>query len=1108
MAEMPETAMPEVVTEVRTFLIADIRGYTRYTQEHGDEAAARLASRFAVHMRRGVASRGGEVIELRGDEALAVFSSSRQALRAALDLQAAFRREADEDPSLALNVGIGLDAGEAIPVEGGYRGGALNLAARLCSLAAAGEVLASEGVTHLARKLDGLEYLERGLAPLKGFSTPVRIVEIVPQTPDTSRETQTGEPVVVAVEQRLPIGGFLGALPATALVGREAELDRILRAVDAAAGGSGQLVLLAGEPGVGKTRLAQEATLAARNRRFVVATGRCYEAHQTVPFYPFLDALASLYELAPSAIREQVPRQWPHLARLLPDLAAPYQPSGESQEEQQRLFRAVTGFLQAVAAEAPVALLLDDLHWADEASLELLQHLARHTRADRLFILGTYRDVDINRQHPLHLALRDLMREDLVLRVLVHRLPAQGTAALMAISFGGEEISDEFVQIVHERTEGNPFFVQHVLRVLVERGDVFQRGGQWDRKDVATIDVPESVLAVIGQQLAQLEMETQEILREASILGQAFAFDHLQSVGGHTEEQVERALEEAEARGLIRETGADSYAFDHALTQQALYAELPARRRRRLHIAAGEALEGLHERLRLPRSGEMAEHFLKGNDPERALRYTQLAAQQAAAAYALADAERLYDVALELATQLGVEGEEAEVRERRGGLRLERFRGPEAAADFDRLLTLARASGDRTLALEALLGLARAHYIMSLDNTDLAFATRCRELYDAAYALAEELNDKPGMIRALLGTRWLTDFWPDFLEQSLANRHQALALAEETGDEALILECKLHLWRTVDRSRGELWAQQLIERLSARQDFHRLNEHYFMLMWQQRNWGNYERAIDACDAGIRVAAEIDLPPVQYATLKAVSLTDLGRYGEAREALRQEVADEAHPFGRAMQELGRGYLLLNLMAYDQALSVLDDAYQRASAVKRGWMRHWIQEMRVQALARSGLLRDGELRAVEQELADVGSLDDPAVVAEAMLALGNAEEALVHVERAIEAARSRSFDHDLLAALVLKAEILLHLGSVSEAITVDNEALTLATRTRALPLLWQVQRLRALILRVLGNPEAHEAQEIAEEIVVGLAQSIDDPELRSGFLEQASRLGVEV
>lgn len=166
--------------DVRTFLIVDVRGYTRFTHAHGDEEAGRLAASFAALVREVVTGAGGEVIELRGDEALCVFRSARQALRAAVELQLRFRSHRDGQPAFPLGIGIGLDAGEAVPVEGGYRGGALNLAARLCGIAAGGEILASETVASLARRVEGMSFVERRGARLKGLEKRVRVIEVVP----------------------------------------------------------------------------------------------------------------------------------------------------------------------------------------------------------------------------------------------------------------------------------------------------------------------------------------------------------------------------------------------------------------------------------------------------------------------------------------------------------------------------------------------------------------------------------------------------------------------------------------------------------------------------------------------------------------------------------------------------------------------------------------------------------------------------------------------------------------------------------------------------------------------------------------------------------------
>jgi basic membrane protein A len=182
-ADSRDTPRGNASSSVRSFLIADVRGYTRYTQERGDDAGARVAARFAELARQEIERHGGELLELRGDEALGVFTSARQALRAAVELQRSFRERTNGEPALPLGVGIGLDAGEAVPVEGGYRGGALNLASRLCSRAAPGEILASETLVSLARRIEGIRFEERGFERLKGLDEPVKVIEVLSATP-------------------------------------------------------------------------------------------------------------------------------------------------------------------------------------------------------------------------------------------------------------------------------------------------------------------------------------------------------------------------------------------------------------------------------------------------------------------------------------------------------------------------------------------------------------------------------------------------------------------------------------------------------------------------------------------------------------------------------------------------------------------------------------------------------------------------------------------------------------------------------------------------------------------------------------------------------------
>jgi class 3 adenylate cyclase len=256
---------------ILTFLIADVRGYTSFTQSRGDEAAGRLASKFAEIAREGVEAHGGEVIELRGDEALAVFVSAREALRAAVDLQLVLADEIELDGSLPMRVGIGLDAGEAVPVDGGYRGGALNLAARLCSQARAGEILTSQGVTHLARALDGVELHEYGEIELKGLAEPVRAFRVSPAGVDPDALALRFEPdgAAPAVVPRTELPPALD--PVTPIVGRDLDVRRLRWAWRLARRGEGSPLLVVGPSGIGKTRLAAEGAVTAADNGAAVA---------------------------------------------------------------------------------------------------------------------------------------------------------------------------------------------------------------------------------------------------------------------------------------------------------------------------------------------------------------------------------------------------------------------------------------------------------------------------------------------------------------------------------------------------------------------------------------------------------------------------------------------------------------------------------------------------------------------------------------------------------------------------------------------------------------------------------------------------------------------
>src|SRR3954454_3930600 len=312
-ADVPETTPRAGTGSIKTFLIADVRGYTAFTNSRGDEAAAELAMRFASIAREAVEDADGSLIELRGDEALAVFDSARQAIRAAIDLQRRFVESTVAEPNLPLGVGIGLDAGEAVAVDGGFRGGALNLAARLCSLAGPGEVLASREVSHLARKVEGIRYVDREAVRLKGLEHAVEVVVVRPELDDPSQDlafTRALGPVVSraadGVQMRNPYKGLRAFEEGDAadFFGRKALVEELVERVR-----DSRFLAVVGPSGSGKSSVVRAGLVPALRAGALPGSERWQVVEMFPGAYPLEELEAALLRVAanpPASLLEQL----------------------------------------------------------------------------------------------------------------------------------------------------------------------------------------------------------------------------------------------------------------------------------------------------------------------------------------------------------------------------------------------------------------------------------------------------------------------------------------------------------------------------------------------------------------------------------------------------------------------------------------------------------------------------------------------------------------------------------------------------------------------------------------------------------------------------------
>jgi DNA-binding SARP family transcriptional activator len=436
----------------------------------------------------------------------------------------------------------------------------------------------------------------------------------------------------------------------TDFVGRSGERETLSALLGDALVGRGRLALISGEPGIGKSRLADELIGHAGRHGARVLIGRCWEAGGAPAYWPWIQSLRTyIRDCEPDLLRQQLGPGAPDLAQLFPELHElipdlPVPPSIESEGARFRLFDATTSFLKAAAHAQPLVLVFDDLHAGDEPSLLLLQFLARELGDSRLLVLALYRDVDPSLREPLTTALAELTREP-----VTRRLPLTGFAATEVAEFV-ERATDStpsgaLVTAIYDETDGNPLFVGEIVRLLAAEGRLDAAGAQ--------LEIPQGVRDVIERRVRRLGDEPANLLTLASVLGREFEPDVLARFSGRSSEDTLLLLDEAIAERIVGEVpGArDRLRFAHELIRDTLYDGLRTRRRFLLHRQAGESLEQVYAENPDPHLAELAHHFTAaapGGDVGKAIDYSRRAAERASALLAYEEAVRLYEWALEL----------------------------------------------------------------------------------------------------------------------------------------------------------------------------------------------------------------------------------------------------------------------------------------------------------------------------------------------------------------------------------------------------------------------------------------------------------------------------
>jgi len=565
------------------------------------------------------------------------------------------------------------------------------------------------------------------------------------------------------------------------LVDRTEEMNALKEAVYKAVHGEGGLVFVHGEAGIGKTRLVRELGAYAQSRGVQVLYGRCpalFRMDGVPPFILWKEVIKDYLETCTSEQLYRVIGYYPaEVAKLVPELGQKLRTISQSfpispEQEQNRLFEAVSQFITNISQETPLLVILDDLQWTDPSSLLLLHYLARGAQKTSLLILGAYRSTDIDDKHPLTPVLAELNRERLPQEIQLKRMSLSDISEMIKNILEQEDVPEEFCKIVYDKTRGNPFFAEEVVKSLKEEGDIYLEEGKWKFKEISSIEFPKSVKNIIKARFSRLEDEYQNVLTFASFVGNDFTLEAMCALTGIEEDKLLEIMDRLIKTGFVKHTvirGEDICSFADIIMRDVVYEEVGPFKRKKLHGVVGTALEKVYADKVDEHLGELALHFLESGDKEKALDYFLKAGKRAQNVYAHNEAVSCLQHILEL------------LEEKEGNLE-------QKASIMGRL-------GD----IKELMGETSA----------------CMECWDRSLTLWDQLGDKKSVAR--LHVKMAYTLWDEIGDKDKASEHHQLALEilekePESVELASLYEDIAHmLWRTGEPSEVLSWTQKALE---------------------------------------------------------------------------------------------------------------------------------------------------------------------------------------------------------------------------------------------------------------------------------------------------------
>ncbi|MBZ0309046.1 MAG: AAA family ATPase, partial [Anaerolineae bacterium] len=906
------------------------------------------------------------------------------------------------------------------------------------------------------------------------------------------------------------------------IIGRETEWVKLrdywqrvrVGAVDAPA-----LVLIAGEAGSGKSQLANQLIVKAQQAGAKVLTGLCYQNDSALPYRPFSDMLRdalrdSSIDISPAIVAD--------LAKLVPEVAEEHAaeslPSLPVEAERVRLFEHITQYFIELSHARPLLLFIDDLHWADASSIALLHYLAPRLREQPIFVLGTYRQEELNPRHPLDALLREFTSRNLVERIVLRRVSHEDMQKMVE-SILGVQIGTQLADVIYEKTEGNLFFARELLKSLVLEETIYEDQGVWKHKELTDVELPSSIVSVIGQQLSKLSEAAHEVLTVAAVIGRQFAFDVLAEAVDYDEETLLKALEEAADGHLIHESSSrreDVYIFENSAIRQTLLSDIGQRRKARLHMNIARALESRYRNTLQDYVEVVARHYSLGartdDEINRALDYLLQAAGRASEVFALPNAVDLYTQALDLAQEDASERRNERlvlIRERRGMVYQKMGHFEAAAADLEGVLQTPEVQQDAYRKRRVLLELGQVY------RRGEQFEAAIKRLTDAV-ELSRTMNDERLVADALF---YLGAMYWSRGNIAIAMRHQqeAYEIVTRLGLQDEVTMRVLHGVGECAMRRSDYAI------LKAAEDSYELARQFGNIEYQIENLtvlgmaemhrGNYERAQEILAKQIQLGEQADI--------RWHRMFGMASYGWAKAAAGDysvaiQILEDAK---RSTQERYKGVLMTMLWDYlGRCYLELEDLPRAVEAFSAGmdcvkrYLISWSEAATIAnwslAQIRSGNLEVGTLLldTLEKTLS-LGDMLYVPFLHQSLCALELArhqpEKAALWAEKMVTMADKLDQTVQVAWGHLWWGRALVQSENLIDARTHFENGMAIAMTINRPRLMWDLHQAQADLYAALGDEKtAQHHRERVHLIIQSLADRLKETRLRDHLLRKLS------